>query len=201
MPLADIRAIIEDNPDSVVIVDEAYIDFGGVSALPLIHEYDNVLVVQTFSKSRSGAGLRVGYAMGPAALIRYLSDVKYSFNSYTMNRFVIEAGAAIVRDEETFREQTEKIVRTRERVTKELRGLGFQIPESASNFVFASHPAVTAAHLFTWLKERKIYVRWWDKPRIRNHLRITIGTDREMDLLIDALKEYLDSPSCRGEEA
>ena len=194
MPLADIRAIIEDNPDSVVIVDEAYIDFGGVSALPLIHEYDNVLVVQTFSKSRSGAGLRVGYAMGPAALIRYLSDVKYSFNSYTMNRFVIEAGAAIVRDEETFREQTEKIVRTRERVTKELRGLGFQIPESASNFVFASHPAVTAAHLFAWLKERKIYVRWWDKPRIRNHLRITIGTDREMDLLIDALKEYLDSP-------
>ena len=201
LSLGEVERIIAANPQSAVIVDEAYVDFGAESAAGLIPKYDNLIVVQTFSKSRSLAGMRIGFAMGNEKLIKCLNDCKYSFNSYTMNRFVIEAGAAIVRDEETFREQTEKIVRTRERVTKELRGLGFQIPESASNFVFASHPAVTAAHLFTWLKERKIYVRWWDKPRIRNHLRITIGTDREMDLLIDALKEYLDSPSCRGEEA
>ena len=191
LPLKSVRRIVEGSPDSIVIIDEAYIDFGGESALPLIHEYDNVIVVQTFSKSRSAAGLRLGYAMSNASLIRYLNDVKYSFNSYTMNRLTIEAGAALIRDEEYFQSTIRRIIRTRQETTASLRDLGFIVPESAANFVFASHPSASGEELFTYLKSKKIYVRWWNKPRIRNYLRITIGTDEEMGILLEALKEYL----------
>lgn len=191
MPLEEIRGIVRANQDCVVIVDEAYIDFGGETALPLIREFGNVAVVQTFSKSRSAAGLRIGYCFANPKLIRALNDVKYSFNSYTMNRLTIVAGAAAIEDEEYFRSSCAKICATRERITKALRETGFVLNDSAANFVFASHPDVPAGDIFKYLKTRKIYVRWWDKPRIRNHLRITIGTDEQMDVLIRALKDFL----------
>lgn len=191
LPLSSIEKIVAGNPDSIVIVDEAYIDFGGVSALPLIHKYDNLIVTQTFSKSRSLAGLRIGYAMGNERLIKYLNDVKYSFNSYTMNRPTIEMGAACVRDTAYFKDSCARIVKTRRKATEALRSLGFSVADSAANFVFATHPAKEAKDIFDYLKTQHIYVRWFDKPRIRNYLRITIGTDEEMARLIDVLKGYL----------
>ena len=187
----EIEEIVRSNPGSVVIVDEAYIDFGGISALPLIRKYENVVVVQTFSKSRSAAGLRIGWAMAGKKLIRYLSDVKYSFNSYTMNRPSIEIGTACVRDGAYFRECCAKIRATRERTAEELRGLGFAMRDSSANFLFVTHPEVPAETIFEELKARGIYVRWWNRPRIRNHLRITIGTDDEMRTLAAALGDIL----------
>lgn len=191
MPVSAIETVVRDNPGSVVIVDEAYIDFGGESALPLIHRYDNVIVTRTFSKSRSLAGMRIGYAMGNAKLIRYLNDVKFSFNSYTMNRAAIAAGTAAVGDEAYFRECCRKIISTRERFSAELRDLGFRFRNSSANFVFVSHPDVPAKEIFDYLKTKKIYVRWWDKPRISNYLRITVGTDEEMDTLVRVLRDLL----------
>ena len=188
-PLAIIERIVKGNPDSVVIVDEAYIDFGGTSALPLIDKYDNLLVVQTFSKSRSLAGLRVGFAMGSEKLIGYLKDVKFSFNSYTMNLPSIVLGTAAVRDREYFEETTGKIVDTRERFKGKLSEMGFVFPDSKANFVFARHPDFSGEYLFTELRKRNIVVRHWNKPLISEHLRITIGTDEQMDAVADALKE------------
>lgn len=189
--MQDVEAIIKANPDVIVVVDEAYVDFGAASALPLIEKYDNLLVVQTFSKSRGMAGMRIGYAMGNPVLIKYLNDVKYSFNSYTMDQLSLVTGAASLADEEYFKETLDKIITTRERVKKELAALGFTMPDSKSNFLFISHPRVSAKELFTALREQNIYVRYFDKPRINNMLRVTIGTDGEMDQLIAFLKEYL----------
>ncbi len=191
LPLSEIEDIVSHNRDTVCIIDEAYIDFGGVSALPLIEKYDNLLIVQTFSKSRSMAGARIGYALGSAKLIHYLNDVKYSFNSYTMDRLTIQTGVAAVSDEAYFKETIEKIIATRERTRDELLALGFLVPRSMSNFLFISHPKVNARELFLWLKEKKIYVRYFDKPRIDNRLRVTIGTDEQMDVLLSSLKEYV----------
>ena len=191
LPLSAVEEIVAANPDSVVIVDEAYIDFGGVSALPLIHKYDNVVIAQTFSKSRSMAGLRVGFAMGNEKLIKYLNDVKYSFNSYTMNRPALILGAAEVSDTEHFRENCAKIVRTREESERRFAELGFIFEPSSSNFVFVTHPRVPAKKIFDYLREKHIFVRWFDKPRISNYLRVTIGTDAEMDRLFEALKEVI----------
>lgn len=191
MELSEIEDIIMHNPDVICIVDEAYIDFGGVSALPLIETYDNLLVVQTFSKSRSMAGARIGYAFGNERLIRYLNDVKYSFNSYTMDQFTLVTGAAAVKDEAYFKETLDKIITTRERTKKELAALGFTMPDSKGNFLFISHPSVSAKELFGALREQNIYVRYFEKPRIDNMLRVTIGTDEQMDRLIAFLKEYL----------
>ena len=186
-----VERIVRMNPDSVVIVDEAYVDFGADSALPLTRRYDNLLVVQTFSKSRSMAGMRIGFAMGDKKLIRYLQDVKYSFNSYTMNRTAIALGAAAIRDEEWFRETTGRIVAARERTQKVLREMGFRCRDSAANFVFASHESMPARDIFRALRERNIFVRYFDRPRIDNYLRITIGTEDEMDRLFEALREIL----------
>lgn len=191
MDLAQIEDIVAHNPDVICIVDEAYIDFGGVSALPLIETYDNLLVVQTFSKSRSMAGARIGYVFGCERLIKYLNDVKYSFNSYTMDQLTLVTGAAALSDESYFQETLKKIIATRERVKGELRELGFTIPDSKSNFLFISHPKVAARELFAMLREKNIYVRYFDKPRIDNMLRVTVGTDAEMDRLIACLKEYI----------
>lgn len=191
LPLSEIEDMIKHNPDVICIVDEAYIDFGGSSALPLIEKYDNLLVVQTFSKSRSMAGARIGYVFGNERLIKYLNDVKYSFNSYTMDQLTLMTGAAAVRDEAYFRETLDKIIATRERVKKELAELDFTMPDSMSNFLFISHKTVPAKELFLALRERNIYVRYFDKSRIDNMLRVTIGTDEEMDQLIAFLKEYL----------
>ncbi len=186
-----VEEIIAANRDVVVIVDEAYVDFGGQSALPLLEKYDNLLVVQTFSKSRAMAGLRIGFCIGNEKLISYLNDVKFSFNSYTMNLPAQVLGVEAVRDDAYFKETTAKIIATRERVKKELKELGFRFPDSRANFIFASHEKVPAEELFQALREVDIYVRHWNKPRISNSLRITVGTDEQMDRLTDFLRNYL----------
>ena len=189
--LETVEEIIRTNRDSVVIVDEAYVDFGGVSALGLVEKYDNLLVVQTFSKSRAMAGMRIGFCVGNEKLIRYLNDVKFSFNSYTMNLPAQLLGAEAVRDEAYFKEITGRIIATRERVKGELKKLGFSFPDSRANFIFATHPAIPAKEIFRALREADIYVRHWDKPRISEYLRITIGTDEQMDTLLAFLRDYV----------
>ncbi len=186
-----VEEILQANRDVVVIVDEAYVDFGGVSALPLIEKYDNLLVVQTFSKSRAMAGLRIGFGIGNEKLIHYLNDAKFSFNSYTMNLPSQVLGVEAVKDDVYFKATTAKIVATRERVKKELTKLGFTFPDSKTNFIFVTHKTVPAREIFQALREADIYVRHWDKPRIGNYLRITVGTDDEMDCLISFLRKYL----------
>ncbi len=191
MGLDGIRSILDANRDVVCIVDEAYVDFGSESALSLLDEYDNLLVIQTFSKSRSMAGLRVGYAIGSEKMISYLQDVKYSYNSYTMNSITLAIGVEAVRDDDYFRSTCEKIIATRERLKGQLRELGFEFQDSKTNFIFAKHSSVPAEHIFKELKNRNIYVRYWNKPRISEYLRITVGTDEECDELVRNLKEIL----------
>lgn len=189
--LDTIEEILQANKDSVVIVDEAYIDFGGVSALSLLDKYENLLIVQTFSKSRSMAGLRIGFCIGSEKMIQYMNDVKFSINSYTMNTTSQVLGVEAVRDKAYFKETTAKIVATRERFKKELKELGFRFTDSMTNFVFASHETVPAKEIFEYLKANHILVRYWNKPRINNYMRITIGTDEQMDKVIEVLKLYL----------
>ena len=191
MGLDGIRQILDHNRDVVCIVDEAYVDFGAESALSLLDEYDNLLVIQTFSKSRSMAGLRIGYAIGSEKMISYLQDVKYSYNSYTMNSITLAIGVEAVRDDEYFRATCEKIINTRERLKGQLRELGFEFQDSKTNFIFAKHSSVPAEHIFKELKNRNIYVRYWNKPRISEYLRITVGTDEECDTLVANLKDIL----------
>lgn len=191
MELSEIEDIIAHNRDVIVVVDEAYIDFGGVSALPLIEKYDNLLVVQTFSKSRSLAGMRVGYAMGNQKLIRYINDVKYSFNSYTMNQTALALGVEAIRDRAYFEETRQKIIDTREWTKKELKALGFAFGDSMSNFIFAAHERIPAKELFEALRKEHIYVRYFSKERIENYLRISIGTREEMETFVEFLKNYL----------
>ena len=191
LPLQDIEEILKANPGSVVIVDEAYIDFGAHSALPLISKYDHLLVVQTFSKSRSMAGMRIGFACGNPVLIKYLNDVKYSFNSYTMNRTSLAAGVAAIGDRDYFEDTCQKIMDTREWTQKELKALGFTFQDSKANFIFAAHKTCPAKQIFEALRAKHIYVRYFAKPRIDNYLRITIGTREEMEQLIRFLKDYL----------
>lgn len=190
--LSDIEDIVKHNQDVIVIIDEAYIDFGGKSALSMIEKYDNVVIVQTFSKSRSMAGMRIGYAMANEKLIKYLNDVKYSFNSYTMNTTAIALGVPAVKDREYFEKTVRKVITTRERVKKELKELGFVFEDSMSNFLFVTHKELSMEKLFMDLRKEGIIVRHFDKPeRIREYLRITIGTDEQMDTLIGFLKQYL----------
>ena len=191
LPLEEIEEIVRHNQDVIVIVDEAYIDFGGLTAKGLLEKYENLLIVQTFSKSRSMAGMRIGYAIGNEELIKYLNDVKYSFNSYTMNNTAISLGTAAALDQEYFEETRQKIIATRERTKKEMASLGFTFADSMANFLFVTHERVRAKELFEALKAEGIYVRYFNKPRIDNHLRITIGTDEEMDTLFDFLRTYL----------
>ncbi len=189
--LETVEEIIKANQDVIVIVDEAYIDFGGESALPLIEKYDNLLVVQTFSKSRAMAGLRIGFAIGNEKLIKYLNDAKFSFNSYTMNLPSQVLGVEAVKDDAYFKATTAKMIATRERVKKELTELGFTFPDSMTNFIFATHKSIPAEEIFKALREADIYVRFWKKPRISNYLRISIGTDEEMDALLGFLRKYI----------
>lgn len=192
MELTEVEEIIRRNQDVIVIVDEAYVDFADASAMDLIDRYDNLLVVQTFSKSRAMAGMRIGFAAGSPALIKYLNDVKYSFNSYTMSQAALALGAAAVEDRAYFEETRRKLVNTRERVKGELRSLGFRFPDSKANFIFASHETCLAKELFEALKKNNIFVRYFDAPRISDYLRITIGTDEQMDVLLAFLKKYID---------
>ena len=192
MELSEIEDILEHNRDVIVVVDEAYIDFGGKSALPLIERYDNLLVVQTFSKSRSMAGMRIGYAMGNPKLIRYINDVKYSFNSYTMNQTALALGVEAIRDQAYFEETRQKVIATREWTKGELKKLGFSFGDSMSNFIFATHEKVPAKELFEALKREHIFVRYFaSQERISNYLRISIGTQEEMETLIRFLTSYL----------
>ena len=186
-----VEEIVKANPDVVVIVDEAYVDFGGVSALPLVDKYENLLVVQTFSKSRAMAGMRIGFAFGSKKLIKYLNDAKFSFNSYTMNRPSLILGVETLKDRAYFEETVQKIINTRERVKEQLKQLGFEFPDSKANFIFASHKSIPAKDIFEALKAEDIYVRYWNKAKINNCLRISIGTDEEMDKLIAFLTQYV----------
>lgn len=186
-----IEEILQANPDSVVMIDEAYIDFGGESCLPLLKKYENLLVIQTYSKSRSMAGMRIGFAIGNEKLIKYLNDVKFSINSYTMNHLTLLCGAESLKDDNYFRSCTSKIIETREDTKQKLAELGFIFPDSKSNFIFASHLDYDASIIFEKLKARKIFVRYWNKPRINQYMRITIGTPEEMHCLLTALQEIM----------
>lgn len=190
-PLREIEEIIRHNQDVIVVIDEAYIDFAGESALALIPKYENLLVVRTYSKSRSMAGMRVGYAIGSPALIRALNDVKYSFNSYTLSGVAIEAAAAALRDEDYFRNTIARIRKTRAWTVQKLAELDFTFPEPAANFVFARHPKRPAAEILAALRARDIYVRHFDAPRISEYLRITIGTEEQMAALVEVLRQIL----------
>jgi histidinol-phosphate aminotransferase len=191
LPLAEIKVLLAANPDSVVVIDEAYVDFGAESAVTLIGENPNLLVVQTLSKARSLAAMRVGFALGHEALIEALTRVKDSFNSYPLDRLAQAAAIAAVEDDDWFRETCAKVIASRERLTTDLQALGFDVVPSAANFVFARHPEHDAAALAARLKEKEIFVRHFKLPRIDQHLRITIGTDADCDALLAALRALL----------
>lgn len=186
---ADIEMILQENPDNVVIVDEAYVDFGAESCVPLIDQYDNLLVVQTFSKSRSLAGARLGLAMGSEGLIADLNRVKYSLNPYNIDRLTLLAGAAALRDEEYFRRTCAAVVGTREWTARRLAELGFALTDSRTNFVFAHTDKMPAAQLQRALRKKGILVRYFSAPRISDWLRITVGTPEEMSRLVEAIRE------------
>ena len=191
MELEEIEEIVAKNPDSIVIIDEAYIDFGGKSALPLVERYENLLVVQTFSKSRSMAGMRIGFAISSRILIDAMYAVRNSYNSYTMNLPSILCGVEAVKDRAYFDKTRTAIIKTREKVTKQLEQLGFVVLPSKTNFLFVTHEKVCAEELFEMLRKKHIYVRYFKKPRIQNYLRITIGTEEQMECLIRQLEAYL----------
>ena len=191
LTLEAVEDILRHNRDVVVIVDEAYIDFGGESAVCLLDRYENLLVVQTFSKSRSMAGLRIGFAMGSPKLIRALENVKFAYNSYTLNLPSLVLGTEAVKDEAYFQETTGRIVRTREKTAGRLRQLGFQFPDSRANFLFITHEKADAARLYEALKEARIYVRYFPSGRLAPYLRMTIGTDEEMEQVLAFLEDYL----------
>ena len=192
LPRSAIEGILKSNPNNVVIVDEAYVDFGGESCVPLIHQYDNLLVVQTFSKSRQLAGARLGLAMGNAALIADLNRVKFSLNPYNINRLTLKAGEAALKDTAYFDATRQKIMDTRAWTAKELANRGFSLTDSRSNFLFARTDRMEGGALYRALKEKGILVRHFDSPRIADYLRITIGTQAQMEALIKALDEILE---------
>ncbi|MCR5420644.1 MAG: aminotransferase class I/II-fold pyridoxal phosphate-dependent enzyme, partial [Lachnospiraceae bacterium] len=183
--------IVSTNPDCVVIVDEAYIDFGGESCLPLIKKYENLLIVQTMSKSHALAGLRIGMAFGSEKLISYLKDVKFAFNSYTMNYPSIELATESVLDTDYFNETVNRVISTREWTKEKLKELDFEFEDSKANFIFARHKRISAEEIFKGLREKNIYVRHWNKERISDYLRISIGTKEDMKEFIKVLKEIV----------
>lgn len=190
--VSEIEKVIQANEDVIVIVDEAYVDFGGTTVLALLSKYENLLVVRTFSKSRSLAGMRIGYAMGSPRLIQALKDVKESINSYTMNMESILLGAESVKDDKYFRTYLDKVIATREYVKEKLREMDFEVKDSCTNFLFASHKQVPAKYIFEELRKKDIYVRYFNKPRIDNYLRITIGTDEQMSRFLTELEKCIE---------
>ena len=192
IPLWQIEEILKTNPDSVVVIDEAYVDFGGESAISLIDKYDNLLVTQTFSKSRSMAGARLGMGIGSKELIKDLNTIRYSTNPYNINRMTMAAGIGALEDEDYFRENCQKIQKTRAWTTDALRKLGFTVVDSVTNFVFAKHPGISGKELYLALKARGILVRHFDKPRLKDYNRITIGTPEQMQTFADTVKQILE---------
>jgi histidinol-phosphate aminotransferase len=186
-----IESLLQKNTDTVVVVDEAYIDFGGQTAAALIDQYDNLLVVQTMSKSRSLAGMRVGYAMGSEHLIEGLNRIKNSFNSYPLGHIQIAAAIAAFNDSQYFENTTQKVISERQNVVEQLENLGFEVLPSKANFVLAHHPENAADTLANSLRDKGIIVRYFAKPRIDQYLRITIGTERQNKLLINSLEQIL----------
>ena len=184
LPREEIERLVADHPDQVVVIDEAYVDFGADSAVPLVNRYDNLLVVQTFSKSRALAGLRVGFAIGQRPLIEALERVKDSFNSYPLDRLAIAGGVAAIEDDAWFQDTRKRIIASRERMTRGLSELGFEVLPSQANFVFARHPGHTGANLAAGFRKQSVLVRHFQKPRIEDYLRITVGTDDHCDRVV-----------------
>lgn len=191
LDISSIKSILDYNPNKVVIIDEAYIDFGGTSAVSLIKDYPNLLVVQTLSKSRSLAGIRLGFALGQEELIDGLNRIKNSFNSYTIDRVAVIAAVEAIKDDEYFKECVSKIINTREKVTESLSELGFNVIPSKANFIFAGHPTYPAGELFVKLREKGVLVRYFNKDKINNYLRISIGSEEEMKFFIEKVKEII----------
>ena len=191
LPLSDIEEVVESNSGHIVLIDEAYTDFGAESAVPLTGKYENLIVMHTYSKFRSMAGARMAYAIAQAPLIEDLNKIKYSFNSYNVNRLTQIAGEAALDEDDYFREMCRRVVDTREYTAASLRELGFSMTESSANFLFARNPRIQGKMLYAALKERGVLVRHFDKPRISDYLRITIGTREHMDALLSAITDIL----------
>lgn len=189
IPFEDVEKIVASNPDNLVIMDEAYIAFGGESCMELVKKYDNLLITRTFSKSHSLAGLRVGFGIGSKEIIDDMNKLKYSFNPYNINTLSVKAAAAAIADNEYYDNNIAKIVATRAKTTAQLEALGFKCTDSKANFIFASNDKIPAAELASELRKKGILVRYFNKAKIDNYLRITVGTDEEMQTLVDAIKE------------
>ena len=192
LPMERIEAILQSNPNNIVVIDEAYADFNGESAVPLIHKYENLLVIQTFSKSRSMAGARLGLGIGCKALIRDLNVIKYSTNPYNVNSMTMAAGIGSLEDTEYFKTTLETILQNREWTANALKALGFSMTESRTNFLFVTHPKLDGAKLYQQLKDRGILVRFFNTPRLKDYNRITIGSKDEMQVLVTTIKEILE---------
>lgn len=186
-----VEKILKYNNDCVVIIDEAYCDFGGTTSVPLTKKYENLLITGTFSKSRSLAGIRLGFAIGSKALIDTLEAVKNSYNSYTIDSLSIAMGVEAMNDTEYFYKTIDKIKTTRQRVTDELRALGFDVLDSQTNFIMATHKSYDMKEMFEYLKENKIFIRYFNQPRINKYVRITIGTDKEMNRFLQGVKKFI----------
>ena len=186
-----VEDILQHNQDVIVIVDEAYIDFAGESAMSLLDKYENLIITQTFSKARSMAGMRIGYAIASPLLIKYLNDAKYSFNSYTMNKTSLVYGVEAVKDKAYFEEVVGKIVATRDWAAGQFAELGFVFPKPSGNFLFVSHPEYDAKELFLAMKAAGIYVRYWNQERIKDYMRVTVGTREEMEEMFAFLRKYM----------
>lgn len=191
LTIDEVKSILDSNPSNAVIVDEAYIEFGGKSVVPLVKEYPNLLVIQTMSKSHALAGMRIGFAIGNRDLIEAMNRVKNSFNSYTLDRLAIIAGTEALKDMDYYSETWKRIIATRERVCRELEKSGFKIVASKANFIFISHPDTPAREIFSKLRTKGILVRYFDKPRISNCLRVSIGTDDEMNIFVEAVRNIV----------
>ena len=192
LTLPQIEGILKANPNAVVAVDEAYVDFGGESAYPLMAKYDNLIVVRTFSKSRSMAGARLGYALGPAALIADLEKIKFSVNPYNVNRLTLRLGEATVDAESYYQEKCAAIIRTREETAEKLRNMGFEVLPSKTNFLFVKNDKIGGRELYEKLKDRGILVRHFGNPRISDYIRVTIGTDEQMAACLEAIRGILE---------
>ena len=191
LPVPEIERIVKSNPDNVVVIDEAYVDFGGESCIPLTKKYDNLLVTQTFSKSRSMAGARLGFGIGNKKLIQDLNTIKYSTNPYNINRMTMAAGVGVLCDEEYTKKNCQTIIENRAYTVAELRKIGFEVLDSSANFIFAKHPNKDGKEIYLELKARGILIRHFDKPLLCQYNRITIGTKEQMQMLIDTLKEMV----------
>ena len=192
MSLDEIEKIVKSNPDNVVVIDEAYIDFGGESAVCLTEKYDNLLVTQTFSKSRSMAGARLGFGVACPSLIADLNTIKYSTNPYNVNSMTMAAGIGVLSDEEYTKANCKTVVENREWTVNELKKLGFEMTDSMANFIFAKHPSFDGSELYTRLRERGILVRHFTKEKISQYNRITVGSREQMAELISAISEILE---------